>query len=102
MKNAIFKSGAVAESLTGPPPQSFRHRYAPPLENNPIPRLQQTKAHLRQIIQDLRDDAGNVTESKAKALFETSVSVLTRLVKAFDDYENKFKRRGELNSSRRS
>ena len=96
----------MAEAWTGTSPSStprmFRHRYAVPLENNPIRQMQQTKAHLRQIINHLQDEVGNVAEAKAKALFETSLEVLARLVKAFDDYENKFKRRGELNSSRRS
>jgi Na+/H+-translocating membrane pyrophosphatase len=106
MKIATFESGAVAESGTvisrSSTPQMFRPRYAPPMENNPIRQMQQTKAHMRQIIDNLHEDVGNVTEAKAKGLFETSVEVLTRLVKAFDDYESKFKRRGELNSSRRS
>jgi hypothetical protein len=106
MKTAILESGAVAESGTrtsrSATPQMFRPRYAPPLENNPIRQMQQTKIHMRQIINNLEEDEGNVTEAKAKALFDNSVEMLTQLVRAFDDYENEFKRRGELNSSRRS
>src|ERR1035437_1359116 len=44
---------------------------------------------MNQLIDHLREDVGKVTEPKAQALFETSAEVLTCLVKAFDDYENK-------------
>ena len=44
---------------------------------------------MRQLIEHLREDVGKVTEPKAQALLETSAEVLTGLVKAFDDYENK-------------
>src|ERR1039457_1632980 len=44
---------------------------------------------MRQLIEHLREDVGKVTEPKAQALFETSAEVVTGLVKAFDDYENK-------------
>jgi hypothetical protein len=61
----------------------------PPLENNPIRHTLKIKAQMRQIIDHLRKGIGNVTEAKAQALFETSEAVLTRLVKAFDDYEQR-------------
>ena len=64
--------------------------------------MQQTKAHLRQIINNLEEDLGNVTEARAKSLFENTVEVLVGLVRSFDDYENEFKRRSDLNSARRS
>jgi hypothetical protein len=50
---------------------------------------QKIKARMRQLIEHLREDVGKVTEPKAQALFETSAEVLTGLVKAFHDYENK-------------
>jgi len=58
-------------------------------ENNPIHHTQKIKVQMRQLIDHLREDVGKVTEPKAQALFETSAEVLTGLVKAFDDYENK-------------
>jgi hypothetical protein len=61
----------------------------PPSENNPIRHTQKIKAQMRQLINHLREDVGKVTEAKAQALFETSAEVLARLVKAYDDYENK-------------
>ena len=65
-------------------------------KNNPIHHTQKLKTQMRQLIDHLREDVGKVTEPKAQALFETSAEVLTGLVKAFDDYEKKLKRRGEL------
>ena len=44
---------------------------------------------MREIVVHLREDVGKVTDPKAQALFETAAEVLTGLVKAFDDYENK-------------
>jgi hypothetical protein len=58
-------------------------------KNNPIHHTQKLKARMRQLIDHLREDVGKVTEPKAQALFETSAEVLTGLVKAFGDYENK-------------
>ncbi len=69
----------------------------PASENDPIHHTQKIKARMRQFIEHLRQDVGKVTEPKAQALFETSAEVLTGLVKAFDDYEKKAKRRGEMN-----
>ena len=61
----------------------------PPLENNPIRHTQKIKARMRDLIEHLREDVGKITEPKAMALFETSAEVLTGLVKAFNDYEEK-------------
>jgi hypothetical protein len=58
-------------------------------ENTPIHHTQKIKAQMRQLIDHLREDIGKITEPKAQALFETSAEVLTGLVKAFDDYEQK-------------
>jgi len=44
---------------------------------------------MRQIIKHLREDVGKIIEPKAQALFETSAEVLTGLVTAFVDYEQK-------------
>jgi hypothetical protein len=44
---------------------------------------------MHQLIEQLRNDIGFLTEPKAQALFETSAEVLTGLVKAFNDYEKK-------------
>ena len=61
----------------------------PSSENSPIHHTQKIKARMSQLIEHLREDVGKVTDPKAQALFETSAEVLTGLVKAFDDYENK-------------
>lgn len=61
----------------------------PSPQKNPIYHTQKLKAQMRQLIEHLRADVGKVTEPKAQALFETSAEVLTGLVKAFDDYEQK-------------
>lgn len=58
-----------------------------PPKHDPFHHTQKLKAQLRQLIEHLRQDVGQVTEPKAQALFETSAEVLTGLVKAFDDYE---------------
>ena len=69
-------------------------------ENNPIHHTQKIKVQMRQLIEHLREDVGKVTKPKAQALFESSAEVFTGLVKAFDDYEKKTKRRGELSPQR--
>ena len=51
----------------------------PSSENNPIHHTRKIKARMRQLIEHLRGDVGNVTEPKAQALFETSAEVLTGL-----------------------
>jgi hypothetical protein len=61
----------------------------PSSENNPLHHTQKIKAQMRQLIEHLRADVGKITEPKAQALFETSAEVLTGLLKAFDDYEQK-------------
>jgi hypothetical protein len=74
----------------------------PSSENNPVHHTQKIKAQIGQLIEHLRGDVGKVTEPKAQALFETSAEVLTGLVKAFDDYEDKAEKawRTELRASR--
>jgi hypothetical protein len=69
-------------------------------ENDPIHHTQKIKAQMNRLIEHLRGDVGKVTEPKAQALFETSAEVLTGLVKAFDDYEKKARRHGELSPRR--
>jgi hypothetical protein len=46
-------------------------------------RLQDTIAHLR-------EDVKKIDEPQLKAMFETSAEVLTGLVEAFKDYEQKY------------
>ena len=58
-------------------------------KNNPIHHTQKMKARMSQLIEHLREEVGKITEPQAHALFETSAEVLTGLVKAFDDYEEK-------------
>lgn len=58
-----------------------------PPESGAFHHTQKLKAQMRQLIEHLRQDAGQVTDPKAQALFATSAEVLTGLVKAFDDYE---------------
>ena len=58
-------------------------------KNNPVQHTQKIKTQMGKLIEHLRRDVGEVTEPKAQALFETSAEVLTGLVKAFDDYEEK-------------
>ena len=62
---------------------------SPVSESNPIRHTLRIKGQMRQIINNLREDVGKVTEPKAQALFETSAEVITGLIKAFDDYEKK-------------
>jgi hypothetical protein len=59
------------------------------IENNPIHHTKKIKGQMRQLIEHLREDDEKIIEPKAQALFETSAEVLTGLVKAFDDYEQK-------------
>ena len=56
---------------------------------NPVRHTLKFKARMRQLIEHLRKDVCKVTEPKAQSLFETSAEVLTGLVKACDDYEQK-------------
>jgi hypothetical protein len=57
--------------------------------NSPVHHTQKIKVRMRQLIDHLREDVGKVTEPKAQALFETSAEVISGLVKAFEDYEEK-------------
>ena len=57
--------------------------------NDPIHHTHKIKTQMSQLIGHLREEVGKVTEPKAQALFETSAEVLSGLVKAFDDYEEK-------------
>lgn len=50
---------------------------------------QKLKDQMRELIAHLRADVEKITEPQAKAMFETSAEVVTGLVKAFDDYEQK-------------
>jgi hypothetical protein len=68
-------------------------------KNSPVHHTQKIKAQMRQLIDHLREDIGKVTEPKAQALFETSAEVLTGLVKAFDDYEQKREAAWQTNST---
>ena len=61
----------------------------PSLENSPLHHTQKLKAQMVQLIDHLHADIGKVTDPQARALFETSAEVVTGLVKAFDDYEQK-------------
>ena len=61
----------------------------PSSKNDPVHHTQKIAAQMRQLIEHLREDVEKVTEPKAQALFETTAEVLTGLVKAFGDYENK-------------
>lgn len=58
-------------------------------ENHPIHPMHHIKAHMHQLIEELRDAVGRVAAPKSQALFETSAEVLIGLVKAFEDHENK-------------
>jgi len=61
----------------------------PSSKNDSLHHTRKIAAQMRQLIEHLRQDVGKVTEPKAQALFETTAEVLTGLVKAFGDYENK-------------
>jgi hypothetical protein len=60
-----------------------------PLENNPIRHVQKIKAQMHQIINQIREDVGTVTEANAQVIFKTSAEVLGGLVKTYDEYEEK-------------
>ncbi len=61
----------------------------PTSENSPLHHTRKLKSQMAQLIDHLRADVGQVTDPKAQALFETAAEVVTGLVKAFDDYEQK-------------
>jgi hypothetical protein len=58
-------------------------------KGNPTHHTRKIKVRMHRLIDHLRKDVGKITEPKAQALFETSAEVLTGLVRAFKDYENK-------------
>ena len=61
----------------------------PTSESDPVHHTQKIAAQMRQLIEHLRQDVERISEPRAQALFETTAEVLTGLVKAFGDYENK-------------
>ena len=61
----------------------------PSIDTETLHHTQKLKGQLRDLINHLRADIEKVTDPKARAMFETSAEVLTGLVKAFDDYEQK-------------
>ena len=58
-------------------------------DGNPLHHTRKMAARLRETIDHLRADIGEVDEPQFKAMFETSAEVLGGLVKAFEDYEKK-------------
>jgi hypothetical protein len=58
-------------------------------ESDPRHHTIKIKGMLGESIEQLREDVGQVSDARAKALFETSAEVLTGLVKAFDDFEQR-------------
>ena len=58
-------------------------------DRNPQHHTQKMKRWLTETIDHLRGDIEQVDEPQLKAMFETSAEVLTGLVKAFSDYEEK-------------
>ncbi len=58
-------------------------------EQDPRHHTRKMQQRLEQTIDHLREDVTKIDEPQAKAMFETSAEVLTGLVKAFHDYEQK-------------
>ncbi len=58
-------------------------------DGDPRHHTQKMAQRLQDTITHLREDVKKVDEPQAKAMFETSAEVLTGLVKAFKDYEQK-------------
>ncbi|MBP0582637.1 hypothetical protein J8I29_25150 [Labrys sp. LIt4] len=58
-------------------------------DRDPRHHIRQMKARLREITDHLREDIDKVDEPQLKAMFEASAEVLTGLMKAFSDYEQK-------------
>ena len=58
-------------------------------EGGPRHHTQKMTKRLHDIVTHLREDVQKVDEPRFKAMFETSAEVLTGLVKAFEDYEQK-------------
>ena len=58
-------------------------------EKDPRRHTQNMQKRLREMIDHLRADVKKVDEPQLNAMFETSAEVLSGLVKAFSDYEQK-------------
>jgi hypothetical protein len=58
-------------------------------DGDPRHHTQNMTKQLQDIVAHLREDVKKVDEPQFKAMFETSAEVLTGLVKAFKDYEQK-------------
>ena len=58
-------------------------------DRDPRHHTQKMQKALADIRNHLREDVQKVDEPQLKAMFETSAEVVTGLVKAFDDYEEK-------------
>jgi hypothetical protein len=56
-------------------------------ENDPRHHTHQVEVKLDELIVQLRDDVGKVSDPRAEALFETAAEVLGGLRKAFVDFE---------------
>lgn len=61
----------------------------PSSDTETLHHTQKLKGQMHDLIEHLRADVEKVTDPKARAMFETSAEVVTGLVKAFDDYEQK-------------
>ena len=58
-------------------------------ERDPRHHARYMQKRLQEDVDHLRADVGNVDEPQLKAMLETSAEVLSGLVKAFRDYEEK-------------
>jgi hypothetical protein len=56
---------------------------------DPLYHVLHIRETMSQLQEHLRDDARQVDELQAKALFETSAEVIGGLIKAFEHYEHK-------------
>lgn len=60
-----------------------------PEDRNPRHHTQNMQRRLQETIDHLRSDIDKVDEPQLRAMFETAAEVLTGLIKAFRDYEQK-------------
>jgi hypothetical protein len=58
-------------------------------ERDPLHHTQKMQRRFQELINHLREDVDKVEEPQFKAMFETAAEVLTGLMKAFRDYEQK-------------
>jgi hypothetical protein len=58
-------------------------------QSNPAYHTEKIKFEMNTLIQHLRGDVDKVDDPQFKALLETSAEVISGLVKAFNDYEQK-------------